>query len=477
MIESKRIQTVASLCLSIGISCSMTGCSPSPVAKTEPIEASIEAPFDEHLFKVVGGHRIPRLDDPSIEASIQKQISDLELRFEQIAKSPDAIRHGKMVECYGEMGMISQCLESFDAAQFCYEQALQHQPDDYRWQFLIGHLHRLEGRPKEAKTAFANALENLQPIDAESLETQLAAMCWLGEIELSTGRTDEAETWFDKVLSIAPNHAFARYSLGRIAEQRDELQTAIEHLQAALKQDPHSGSIQHLLGTAYRRSGQLELAKEMLTSAASNRKPYGPYDPLLWAVESSLHSHRRYQFIADQNFKAQQYDRAIEFYVKALSLGASTEALAQTHCNLGSALIKTGQPAKALEHWKRAATLNPNHVETLLNLAALTTAMKQYDKSIELYRTVLASQPEHRKARLKLAQALQSTEVYAGAMTEYDTLLNIDPGNRQAWLGIVQIHIAEGRQEEARKLAEEHGLSELVPHLANRQEETSNQQR
>ncbi|MCC9599782.1 tetratricopeptide repeat protein [Stieleria sp. JC731] len=455
--EIRKSRLVLTLACSVGVS-ALLGCDSASVEKNvnrsaETSKESSDLMFDQERFKMVGKHQIPRLQNPSIEPSIVRQIEDVESRFA-------TVKPEKTADLFGELGMIAHCLESFRAATYCYSQAKANQPDDFRWYCLVGHVHRVQGESGRAIAELTEGLKRISKTQPETMPARLAAMCWLGEIQLTAGQTKSAKAWFDEVLAITPNHAFALYSLGRIAEQEDDLVTAEGYFKRALDIDPRASSIQFSLGTVYRRRGQLELATKLLESSVANRRPYGPYDPLLWAVESSLKSHRRYQFIADQNFKAQQYPQAIEFYRRALAMEATDEAISQTHCNLGSALAKINDVAGAMKHWKIAATMNPTHVETLLNLGAVTMATGQFEKSTELYRAVLTQQPEHRKARLRLAQSLQKLSQYDEALSQFERLSKQDPGNRQAWLGVVETNRQLGRHELAQQIASNHGVAD-----------------
>ncbi|MCD0458480.1 tetratricopeptide repeat protein [Roseiconus lacunae] len=422
--------------------------------------AGISLPsFDCNIFKQVGRYVVPRISDPSIESAAREQIAGLEKRFEVIADQDAG-------DLYGEFGMICQCLEFYDAARFCYQQSETRDAANYRWPFLRGHLERLEGKTSQAKASFKQALKRIDPKSPAVLDAQLAAICWIGELELNEGEPSKAKAWFDKVLAITPNHAFAHYSLGRIAEQQEDFVTAIEHLRQASQLDPSAGSIQYILGMVYRRAGRLQEAESMLQNSVANRKPYAPYDPLLWAVESAVKSHRRYHFIADQNLKAKQYTEAIEFYERALQMQASPQLLAQTHCNLGSAYAKTGNAVAALKHWKLAASLHPEHTETLLNLAAVAGATGAPEKALPLYQTVLKKQPNHRQARQKLAETFVQLKQPANAIAEYERLLNSDTGNRDAWRALLDLYIAEKRFNKARQIAIRYEFPDVIAQLS-----------
>ncbi|KAA5539204.1 tetratricopeptide repeat protein [Roseiconus nitratireducens] len=371
---------------------------------TEPNAKSATATLensqgDGSTSRTIGSFSLPIVDTTNVEPPIVEQIAELEARFER-ATIDDA---GKL---YGKLGMMYQCLEVHWAAKNCYKAAAEASPEDYRWPFLLGHLARLAGDPDQATQRFSQALELIRTRGGADRQPEITALCWLGETALSQGRWTLAENRFQQVLEIDPDQAFAHYSLGRIAEQQDQLDSAVNHLQQANRLEPEVSSIQYLLGTVYHKLGREALAIALLQSSTANRQPYLPSDALLWEVESSLKSYRRFQFIADQNFKAGQYQVAVDSYRQALHFQATPEALAQTHCNLGSALSKLGDHAEAVKHWKQAAAFSPDHTPTLLNLAEFAAATGQETQAIEIYQSIIARLPDHRKARRKLAEVL-----------------------------------------------------------------------
>ncbi|MCO8121274.1 tetratricopeptide repeat protein [Stieleria sp. TO1_6] len=395
------------------------GCSPN----TDPAG---DAPS-----KFIGTDRLPQVDTAAFETAVADQIIEAERKIETVDPS-------ELGDWFGQLGMMYQCLEVNWAAEECYVSASQASETDFRWPYLLAHLASAEGDHDRANQLLLKSLELLESDDGENHEAKIITRCWLGETAIATGQLDVAVNRFEEVLASDDSRAFAHYSLGRIAEQRDQLETARKHLERADQLQPQVASIEYLLGTVYRKLGQTARAQGLMESSAENRRPFTPADPLLWQVQLSLKSHRRYQFIGDQNFKVGRYQVAAEFYGRALELDAENDALAQTHCNLGSALSKLDKHSDAVQHWKIAAALCPEHTPTLLNLAEFAAVTQQEPKAIEIYRSIIARLPEQRKARRKLADLLLAMGRFDEAETEYQQLLRIDPGNRQSILATIE---------------------------------------
>ena len=73
-------------------------------------------------------------------------------------------------------------------------------------------------------------------------------------------------------------------------------------------------------------------------------------------------------------------------------------------CNLGYAYLKYGNISEAQECFNNSISLNPNHIQTLLNLASLHLLLDEKEKVQKYLNRVLNIQPKHLKARNLLNQ-------------------------------------------------------------------------
>ena len=98
-----------------------------------------------------------------------------------------------------------------------------------------------------------------------------------------------------------------------------------------------------------------------------------------------------------------EYDMAIGYYIKALSiylktLGPNHPEVAMTYGNLGIAYANKGDYDRAIEYFNKALsiylkTLGPNHPEvaqTYLNLGSTYANKGEYDRAIEFYNKALS---------------------------------------------------------------------------------------
>ena len=73
-------------------------------------------------------------------------------------------------------------------------------------------------------------------------------------------------------------------------------------------------------------------------------------------------------------------------------------------CNLGFAYLKYGNINEAQECFNNSISLNPGHIQTLLNLASLHLLLDEKEKVVKYLNRVLDIQPKHLKARNLLNQ-------------------------------------------------------------------------
>lgn len=125
----------------------------------------------------------------------------------------------------------------------------------------------------KAELAFENELK-LNPADALA-QYHLAITLIERRIE-----AERAVSHLNKALLYKPDYADARYQLGKIFIEKDEIEKAIEQLEAAVKLDFNKDYIHYQLSIAYRKASRKEDAKRHLDLyrkiKAENRKNAGP---------------------------------------------------------------------------------------------------------------------------------------------------------------------------------------------------------
>ena len=86
--------------------------------------------------------------------------------------------------------MLLHAGEYYDAAEPAYLNAQDLAPQDARWPYLLGHLHKSKGNPSQALVDFTRALE-ITPNDVPTL-------IWLGRLYLDQGQPEKAQPLFER---------------------------------------------------------------------------------------------------------------------------------------------------------------------------------------------------------------------------------------------------------------------------------------
>lgn len=106
----------------------------------------------------------------------------------------------------------------------------------------------------------------LNPADLESLANLATAY-------LETGRLDDAERAFERILATNPDSAKAQNGPGLIAVQRRDPESAYRHFKRAVQLDPNLLEAQANLGLIYEMAGQRELARRCFETFLAKAYP------------------------------------------------------------------------------------------------------------------------------------------------------------------------------------------------------------
>ena len=125
---------------------------------------------------------------------------------------------------------------------------------------------------------------------------------------------------------------------------------------------------------------------------------------------------------------------------------------APLHNNLGMIWIERGEQARALASWKRALELDPNLMQSHLNVGAVALRYRDFGTAEKHYGHVLKFEPNHPEALEAVAHAMNASaarlsdqpdkmEAKAGeAIKAFQKVLQIDGKNARAQLAIAGIY-------------------------------------
>ena len=225
---------------------------------------------------------VPLPDLSRVHASVQEQIREA-------YGALTVLGAGERSEAYGHLAKLLMASEYPDQAEVCLLNAQRLAPDDFRWPYYLGHVHRSKGQLTNAVAHFEQALR-LRPAD-------LAALVWLGQLYVDVGRPEAAEPLLTRARSLHPNTQAVLFQLGRVAVAQQDYVRAVELLEGALTMNPAATMIRYPLAMAYRGIGDLEKAQSYLDQSggrAGGGVGVTLPDPLMSEVSTVLRSPQAY---------------------------------------------------------------------------------------------------------------------------------------------------------------------------------------
>jgi tetratricopeptide (TPR) repeat protein len=357
---------------------------------------------------------IPDADLTGAEALMQQAITSAreEIAGLLAADAPDETALGT---AYGRLGALLLLVEVEAPADASLRNAMQLDPEAFRWPYYAGYLAMLAGNLDEA----IDYLETARAIDPDYAPLYVR----LGKVHLDRSELTEARTAFERAIGDETGlAAAAHYYLGQIANLERRFDDAISHLEDALAINPDATEVHYPLAQAYRSQGRNDLAKRHLDQFKL-RAPDVP-DPLIAELEAatkrSLPAFQR----AIHAVRGADYAEAVELFREGLAVDPDNAAARVSYAR--ALYLNDGRDQAATE-LDRALALEPDSVlANFLRATLLQAAGKTQDASAA-YRRVLDIEPDHAGALFYLAGLQFANGDWAAAAEGYRRALAAEP--------------------------------------------------
>lgn len=219
------------------------------------------------------------------------------------------------------------------------------------------------------------------------------------------------------------------------------------------------------IATFYFRSNQYELAKEILTKLISSKEANSKCFELLAYIfgnegdgkealrllriacsyeNASAESH---YYFGKELIKIKQFEDAINHLTQSIKIGGEFfEGLFE----LGFANVNLNNFNIAEKHFKKALSLNPNHIDVIFNLAKLYHEnLDNHNKATELYLGALKIQNTHIPSLIGLGEVYEKSNQLDKALELYEKAISITESFVTSWLCLGRVRSKLGQIDNA----------------------------
>ena len=380
-------------------------------------------------------------DLSAADVFVRDQVHAQHASLTAIVETPTA-NAATRADAYGDMGKLLMAAALHDAAEPHLRRARTLAPDDARWPYYLGHLHRTTGALEESVAAFNEVLRIL-PDDPLTL-------LWLGEVHLLLGRPEEADPLFRTQLAMQPDSVVAHVGIGRAALAVNDYARAAEFLEEGLRLSGQTAvGVHYPLALAYRGLGRLDRAEAHMRQRAD--VAILAEDPLMEELDTLIESPRAYERRGNRALSRRDWVAAAGHFRRGLVLEPADPTLRH---RLGTVLFQMGDPGGAFAEFERILQTAPDFALAHFSLGVLLEGAARRPDAIERFEAAVRHEPAYVEARLALAGLLRREGRFEEALTQYGRVMEEgaagDPRTEEAPFGHAVTLVRLGRHADAR---------------------------
>ncbi len=226
----------------------------------------------------------------------------------------------------------------------------------------------------------ANCLAEAEQLYRQVLEKQpdhSEALYSLGMLAQQLGQPETALTWLNAATQVQPDSVKAWFSLGNLCLAQKQYAEAVIAYHQALALRPDSLPIYNNLGYALQQQGLLDEAVQYYQKALELKPDFIEAEANLGNVlhaQGKLSSEQQLKYaqlnhrLGAQRKKVGDLQTAVAYYRSSIALQPD---LVEAHYNLGIVLQEQGELQEAVSYYQRVIELNPQHTEVHLNLSKI----------------------------------------------------------------------------------------------------------
>jgi len=270
------------------------------------------------------------------------------------------------------------------------------------------------------------------------------------------GRLLEAQSIYQQVLKIKPNHFDAMNLLGVIAAQNKNHALAVQLIRRAITIDAHNATAHYNLGLALNELNQLEDALSSYEHAIAIKPDYyyahnnkGNALKGLKRLEEALVSYNlaiqcktdyveAYFNRSNILLELKRLDEALVSYKHTIQLDPD---FAEAHFSCGIVFLELKRFDEAVVSFDRAVKLKADYAEAYSNLGLAFEALNRMEEALTSYGYALAIEPNLDKAHNNKGNALKILNRNDEALASYEQAIKINPKFAEAYSNRGNLHL------------------------------------
>ena len=254
----------------------------------------------------------------------------------------------------------------------------------------------------------------------------------LAYVLLELQRGSEARDELMQAIAIDPGNVDAHFMLGRIARENRDLDAAVDHLEKAVTLDPRF------------EPGYPEYCQACVEAGLVDRVEA----PLRRGLQALPGSATLHFLLGNALLVASESDAALESYRHAIGLRPDH---AEAHAAVAEILRSTGQLEQAAAHLQRVVAFRPADFNALLKFGIALGSLDRVEAAIEVLRRAVAIDPSSAAALSTLGSLYAAHRRSDEAIAQYRLALAADEKHAFAYAGLGVEMNDQGHPEEAVK--------------------------
>ena len=352
---------------------------------------------------------------------------------------------------YATVGQLLHAYSFLDEAAICYKNAILLDPDNnLPWNYLLAQIY-LDTHDTSAAIKYLREAERVYiTLNKTTPELLHAIYYYLGDAYLSLNQPEEAQNAFENSLQIR-NNAIVHWGLGKIA-LATEPETAIKHLQDALKLNPNARNTHYSLMMAYSKIGNNRQAQLHKTAFEQGSTELSIPDKLMQAVGDLRDSPAALRARGDTAlFLYGDYPTAIKLYSNALKHSPNDPSL---HLNLGLAKFRMGLVQAASAHFNDTLAIDPAHSRAITGLGLIALSKDDMPGALSHLQRAVEIEPNSREIRQTYVNTLLQNNDPAAAIEHLQHIVDLFPADQTAMTLLIYCQLTDGQFENAQQQLE-----------------------